>query len=602
MNIPKESTNAFTSTSILSPQSPRRCSEEQHSSRGAPNVTKINHTPYITLNQTGLNAALNKNGNKRVPLFLTDIQDLLMLTMLAEKPPFKPSRWCIATHCEKIKQTVVLVLNGISLFDFNAHPLLAENCKNILDTSLEVIMPPLGNDLILEELIQLPYTCIKVNHVIVQHETLEHRDPVDGQSGTNRNINICGSNEPVVYIDEHGSKLPPGDKYPRTKLLLSALQMIDEGYPMPLKGGLQNNFSSFVFTKDHYTPVTNNSPLFGVDCEMCRTMAGQNELTRISIVNEQLETIYESLVRPEHKITDYLTQFSGITAETMKTVTKTLSEVHSEIRELLPSDAILVGQSLNCDLNAMRMMHPYVIDTSICFNSTGLRKRKTKLKNLALEHLNEKIQRHDGGHDSVEDSIATIKLIKKKLANSVEYGDKVLENKNSMGKLSEFMSQYFKDNSVTHKITYKKRTTIVSSTPLANNIRSKLNEIKGIEEALIFEKISSLKKKSPLDQKQEEDLRREYQEKSLLRDYEMQNNMQAMSKAVEVCKNNSLLLTNLYFGRKPLLAANVGNTFKNIDNYIKSIWNEMSKRSLLVVVLGGNKDCTNGMVMYGLKK
>ena len=45
--------------------------------------------------------------------------------------------------------------------------------------------------------------------------------------------------------------------------------------------------------------------------------------------------------------------------------------VQTSLREILPEDCILVGQSLNSDLNALKMMHPYVIDTSVIFNITG---------------------------------------------------------------------------------------------------------------------------------------------------------------------------------------------------------------------------------------
>jgi RNA exonuclease 1 len=37
-----------------------------------------------------------------------------------------------------------------------------------------------------------------------------------------------------------------------------------------------------------YHEVTHNSPMFGLDCEMCRTTSGL-EVTRVSIVNEQLK-------------------------------------------------------------------------------------------------------------------------------------------------------------------------------------------------------------------------------------------------------------------------------------------------------------------------
>ena len=40
-------------------------------------------------------------------------------------------------------------------------------------------------------------------------------------------------------------------------------------------------------------------------------------------------------------------------------------------------------QSLNNDLVALRLLHPYIIDTSVIFNVTGVRWRKSKLSLLS---------------------------------------------------------------------------------------------------------------------------------------------------------------------------------------------------------------------------
>jgi RNA exonuclease 1 len=118
--------------------------------------------------------------------------------------------------------------------------------------------------------------------------------------------------------------------------------------------------------------------------------------------------VYHSLVKPRNPIKNYLTRYSGITAAMLEDVTTTLEEVQSELRRVLPPDAILVGQSLNSDLHAMRMMHPYVIDTSVVYCITGSRRRKTKLSVLTAMFLGKQIQNDAAGHNPIEDAIAAM--------------------------------------------------------------------------------------------------------------------------------------------------------------------------------------------------
>merc|ERR1719369_2459382 len=212
----------------------------------------------------------------------------------------------------------------------------------------------------------------------------------------------------------------------KLKLLLSATQMLRESYPIPLTGSLAERYKDYKLTKESYSEVTAESPLFSVDCEMCVTSEGY-ELTRICVVDATLAVVYHTLVKPRNKIRNYLTQYSGITEEMLEGVTTRLEDVQKALQDLLPNDAILVGQSLNSDLFALQMMHPYVIDTSVCFNITGDRRRKTKLSVLAHLFLNRKIQNQGKlGHNPIEDAQAAMNLVILKLDKGLEFGDVVL--------------------------------------------------------------------------------------------------------------------------------------------------------------------------------
>uniref|UniRef100_A0A1I7XIG2 Exonuclease domain-containing protein n=1 Tax=Heterorhabditis bacteriophora TaxID=37862 RepID=A0A1I7XIG2_HETBA len=200
----------------------------------------------------------------------------------------------------------------------------------------------------------------------------------------------------------------------KTELLLTSADMVEHTYPFPDE--------EFIATKDRYIQVTMNSPLFAIDCEMCVTTAGVHELTRISLIREDGKVVLDTLVKPENKITDYLTKFSGITPKMMESVTISLSDVQNALRACLPPDAILCGHSLEFDLRAMKMAHPYCIDVGVAYNLSGSERMKTSLKNLMSLFLGETIQ--DGsGHCSVEDSWAAMRLIKMKLQNGLIFGN-----------------------------------------------------------------------------------------------------------------------------------------------------------------------------------
>ncbi|KAB0406290.1 hypothetical protein E2I00_011458, partial [Balaenoptera physalus] len=209
-------------------------------------------------------------------------------------------------------------------------------------------------------------------------------------------VSINLQNDPIVQ--KYGSK-----KVSLTRCLLTKEEM--KTYHFPLQGF--PDCENFVPTKCCGS-ITDNSPLFGLDCEMCLTSKGR-ELTRISLVAEGGCCVTDELVKPDNKIVDYLTSFSGITKKILNTVTPTVKDVQRQLKALLPPDAVLVGHSLDLDLRALKMIHPYVIDTSLLYvREQG---RRFKLKFLAKVILGKDIQCPDRfGHDATEDARTALEL------------------------------------------------------------------------------------------------------------------------------------------------------------------------------------------------
>lgn len=221
----------------------------------------------------------------------------------------------------------------------------------------------------------------------------------------------------------------------KADLLMPVKEMEHRGYPVPFPAEVKSDHNlsinlgmlvhkfqwsgrTFVTRHKSFTAcpkLTDSAPLFALDCEMVKTTTDNMALGRVSVVNEKMECIYETFVRPREPVLDYMTQYSGITASHLDSVTTTVEDVQKELLCLLPIDAILVGQSLENDLHALCYTHPYIIDTSVIFTSPHNR-HTPSLAFLAKHILNVKMKRGKAGHDSADDAKMSMKLVQAKLS------------------------------------------------------------------------------------------------------------------------------------------------------------------------------------------
>ena len=163
-----------------------------------------------------------------------------------------------------------------------------------------------------------------------------------------------------------------------------------------------------------------NSPLSlcAIDCEMCETASGM-ELTRFSLVSIPHGVLIDTLVQPPIPIVNYWTEFSGIDESSLSGVTTTIEDIHALLRNynVISPDTIVVGHSIDSDLRAARLIHEFVVDTSIIYHHDKGYPHKHSLKYLSQKYLGKSIQIGDRGHNSVEDAIATIELAVLNLSN-----------------------------------------------------------------------------------------------------------------------------------------------------------------------------------------
>lgn len=178
------------------------------------------------------------------------------------------------------------------------------------------------------------------------------------------------------------------------------------------------------------TDLSLKLPIYSIDCEMVLTTDDQYSLARISVLDWHGNTVMDKYVLPSQPIKDYFTQFSGITPSHLADVTTTLEDIQNELLALLTPTTILLGHSLNSDLAALKMTHPFIVDTSIIYPHPRGLPLRSSLKFLAQKYLRREIQventrsstEDQKGHDSVEDARAVLDLVKLKCEKGAKWG------------------------------------------------------------------------------------------------------------------------------------------------------------------------------------
>ena len=171
-----------------------------------------------------------------------------------------------------------------------------------------------------------------------------------------------------------------------------------------------------VETMDPCNSSNNTMPakVFSLDCEWVYTSQG-GELARVTVLGYDGSVCYDRLVRPPRAVLDYNTRYSGITQDSMQGVTTSLGQVQMDLIKIISSKDFIVGHSLQHDLQALHLVHRKVVDTILVFPHKDGLPKKNSLRFLARYFLQRTIQLEPAGHDSKEDALACLDLIKLKL-------------------------------------------------------------------------------------------------------------------------------------------------------------------------------------------
>ena len=125
---------------------------------------------------------------------------------------------------------------------------------------------------------------VNLTFVCSKEKSQGHGEKVSMNSLSNNDIEENATSDlmkvDVSTVNDHDDSITRDDKSgcSRLELLLNATQLISELYPLPGNEECCN----FVFTQSKYDPVTDQSPMFSIDCEWCICVDGKNLIIYLS--------------------------------------------------------------------------------------------------------------------------------------------------------------------------------------------------------------------------------------------------------------------------------------------------------------------------------
>lgn len=156
-----------------------------------------------------------------------------------------------------------------------------------------------------------------------------------------------------------------------------------------------------------------------IDCEMVGVEHRHNELIKLVVVDyDSGDILIDTLVKPDGRVTDWRSGCHGITHTSLSVAVATEQVLRgwraarNELWRIIDQNTIVVGQSVNHDLDVLRTIHTRIVDTAVLTAEAVFGKgqrlyRKWGLQVLCRELLHVAIRSGRGIHDCLEDAHAT---------------------------------------------------------------------------------------------------------------------------------------------------------------------------------------------------
>ncbi|KAJ5375713.1 Exonuclease RNase T/DNA polymerase III [Penicillium concentricum] len=163
-----------------------------------------------------------------------------------------------------------------------------------------------------------------------------------------------------------------------------------------------------------------------LDCEMVQVEAGRRELAFLSAIDFLTgKVLIDNYVQPKTKVVNWDSRFSGVTPGAMNKAVKKGTALNGwegarlKLWEFMDSETVLVGHSLNNDLDVLGIIHWNIVDSSIITSEAVFYtvhageplNRTWSLKTLTNELVNYDIQVGKQGHSALEDAHATRDIV-----------------------------------------------------------------------------------------------------------------------------------------------------------------------------------------------